>query len=332
MKHILVITRDPLVHFRQMPGGTGLTPDGRYQFHLNTMEGDPDYVVVMGKGLREPRTFSLPPQHTVLVTGEPYAILAYARGYCRQFGLVASCQPQLRGSNVVYTPALLPWFVGATFEPDGTNRFPMTYDDVARAQPEKTRAISVIASNKAFSPGHVDRIRFIRRLRDRYGDRIDIYGRGHNSFADKWDVLAPYRYHIVIENSTSDYYWTEKLADCYLAGTYPLYHGCRNIADYFPRQGLTPIDIRRFDECAAIIDRTLDSHLYERSQPLLRQCKELVLDKYNLFNQLAELCDRLPHGDRRADVTLQPASRYPNLHNLWLHTVGRNLHKLRAKL
>lgn len=328
MKTILIITRDPVVSFRQLPGGQGVTSDGRYRFVVNDYDAEADFVVVSGKGLRQPRRFHVAPRHTVLLTGEPYGILAYPRGYCRQFGLVCSCQPGLTGANVVHTPAILPWYVGVGFNADGTVRFTKRYEDIARARPRKTRLVSVISSTKAFSRGHVDRLRFIRRLRERYGDRIDIYGRGFRDFDDKWDVLAPYKYHIVIENSSSDYYFTEKLFDCYLAGTYPIYYGCRNIADYYPAGALTPIDIRRFDVAAATIDRVLDSSAFEDGQGLLAACKELSLDRYNMFNEIGRACDRIGGDAPKEEVLLRPASHYPNGHNLWLHTLGRNYYKL----
>lgn len=328
MKTILIITRDPVISFRQMANHKGITDDGKYRFVINDYNAEADFVVVSGKGLRQPHTFSVAPSNTILLTGEPRGILAYPKGYCRQFGVVCSCQPGIKGENVIYTPAILPWYVGVDFNNDGTVRFTKSYEDIANAKPEKTKLISVISSNKAFSQGHVDRLRFIRRLRDRYGDRIDIYGRGYHGFADKWNVLAPYKYHIVIENSTSDYYFTEKLFDCYLAGTYPLYHGCRNITDYYPADAMTRIDIRDFDSTAATIDRILEGHEYEDKQNLLQKCKSLSLDKYNMFNEIAAVCDKIDADKAKEEVTLMPASHYFSLHNMMLYTVGRNYYKL----
>lgn len=332
MQTILIITRDPVIDFRQMPTGNGITSDGRYRFIINDYNAEADFVVVSGKGLRQPHTFHVSPKNTILLTGEPRGILAYPKGYCRQFGVVCSCQPEIKGRNVIYTPAILPWYVGVVFNNDGTVKFTKTYDDIATAVPKKTKLISVVSSNKAFSRGHVDRLRFIRRLRDRYGDSIDIYGRGYRDFADKWDVLAPYKYHIVIENSSSDYYFTEKLFDCYLAGTYPIYYGCQNISDYYPKDGMTRIDIRNFDSAAATIDNIMNGHKYETHQKELANCKELSLGHYNMFNEIADICDKIEGNDTKEDVVLYPAGHYFSLHNMMLYTVGRNYYKLISKL
>ena len=72
------------------------------------------------------------------------------------------------------------------------------------------------------------------RLREHFGDRLDVFGRGINDFADKEEALAPYRYHISLENSSDKDYWTEKISDPLLTLTYPIYHGCENLEDYLP--------------------------------------------------------------------------------------------------
>lgn len=332
MKKVLIITRDPLMDFRQLPHGKNLSIDNRYAFYINAMDENPDFVVVMGKGLREERDFPVPRERTILITGEPYSILAYPKGYCQQYGLVCSCQPEIKGENVIYTPAILPWFVGVTFGNNGTHQFSLDYECIRDAQSKKTKLISVISSTKALSKGHVDRLRFIKKLQERYGDKVDIFGHGFHDFSDKWDVLAPYQYHIVIENSTSDYYWTEKIADCFLAGTYPFYHGCTNITDYFPKETITPIDIRNFDQTMERIEQGIHNHLYEQRVEALQKAKMLVLDQYNVFTQIVKVCEHLERDNTKGQTILRPASRFPNIHNLWLHTVGRNYYKLMSKV
>lgn len=331
MKTILIITRNKAVDFRQMPHNSNTTADGKYRFVINDYAADADFVVVISKGLRHPHSFHVASANTILTTEEPHQILAYARGYRRQFGLVCSCQPEIKGRNVIHGPAILPWYVGVDFKADGSVAFTKNYDDIAASHPEKTKLISVITSGKAFSQGHVDRLRFVRRLHERYGNQVDIYGHGFLSFKDKWEALAPYKYHIVIENSTADYYFTEKLADCYLAGAFPIYHGCRNVADYFPSGAMETIDIRDFDAAASTIDRVIASQRYEESRQLLEHCKELSLNRYNLFNEIAAACDRLDGDAKKEDVELLPASRFQSLHNLWLYTVGRNYYKFIAR-
>ena len=211
---------------RQTPGHNLRSQDGRYMFCLDDSLEEADFWVVQGKGVREVQTCRVAPENTILLTTEPRSVLVYPQRYIDQFGLVISCQQQMRHRNVRYGPAILPWFVGYKPAPPSAGvpyTFSQDYDSLSKTGAgEKTRLLSVITSNKAFTRGHLDRIRFVEKLKAHFGDRIDIYGRGFRSFDDKWDVLRPYRYHVAIENSSEPYYWTEKISDCYLAGTFPI--------------------------------------------------------------------------------------------------------------
>ena len=57
---------------------------------------------------------------------------------------------------------------------------------------------------------------------------------------------------IVIENSKEDYYFTEKLTDCLLSGTIPIYWGCPSIGDFFNIKGMIIFDT--LDELKEILN------------------------------------------------------------------------------
>ena len=335
MKKILLISLDPWLTFRQLRNENGITDDGEFQFFINDMDCHPDFVVVKGKGLNGMTTLPVPKDRTILLTGEPYDVLEYPRGYCSQFGTVLACNDRIhadKGTRVIYTPAMLSWFVGAAMDGSGHYRFTMNNEDLRRSHPEKTKLISVITSRKAFTQGHVDRLRFIDKLVAHYGDQVDVFGHGFSDFSDKWEVLAPYRYHIVIENSCTDYYWTEKLADCFLAECFPLYHGCTNVNDYFPRESYEPIDIRNFEETVAIIDRTIAQDRFTTAQADIAEAKRRVLEEYNIFNYVADICRQLPADNSVGSTTVCPASKFFSAHNLYLYTIQRNYYKLKNRL
>lgn len=335
MKRILIISRDPALDFRQLKDHSGISLDGEFQFFINDFNCQPDYVVVNGKGLREPHEFQVPKQQTVLLTNEPHSVLEYPRGYYRQFGSVCSCQEQIKRTDdcqVHYTQAAIPWYVGVVFNADNTCRFTMNYEQIEQAQPKKEKLISIITSNKAFSAGHVDRLRFVRKLTDRYGQMVDVFGHGFKNFDDKWDVLAPYRYHIVIENSRSTHYWSEKLTDCYLAETFPLYHGSPNIGRFFPEEAFTPIDINQPEEAFAAICQAIEQKRYEQSREVLAECKQLVMQKYNMFTLIADVCRNIQPTDNGDSTLILPASKFFSIHNWYLYTFGRTFYKMKARL
>lgn len=315
------------IYDRQTPGRSMTSRDGRYRFYIGEDCPEPDFWVVQGKGVRSPQTCRVSPKNTVFLATEPASVLVYPQKYLRQFGMVCTCQEPTHHPSVVYGPAVLPWFVGFSEDADGTCRTRFDYDQLAAmGRPEKTKLLSVITSNKAFTQGHLDRIEFVSRLKQHYGDKIDVFGRGFRTFDDKWDVLAPYRYHIAIENSSQRYYWTEKLSDCYLAGTFPLYYGCTNVADYFPDGSFATIDLNDFDKTVSIIDRLLQQTPPEAP---LREARRLVLDRYNLFETIASLCDRLDASEPKQDVTISPCRSADDWHNLYNYTVARNFFKMK---
>ena len=320
------------IYARQTRHGLLESLDHKYKFFVNEEVDDPDFVVVQGKGLRSEQTFHVAPQNTIMLTTEPRSVLVYPQKYLRQFGMVCTCQHPTKHPNVDYRYAILPWFVGFKENVDGCVST-IDYDQLKQsALPRKTKLLSVITSNKAFTKGHIDRIRFVERLKEHFGGSVDIFGRGFADFEDKWDVLAPYQYHIAIENSSQDYYWTEKISDCFLAGAYPFYHGCTNIDDYFPKGSLTRIDISQPDKAIDIIQGVVSRGLDEHNRQALLEAKRLVLDEYNMFEVVARLCDRLDPGAARQQVTLMPCHSGSDWRNLWNYTVKHNYYKMKMRL
>lgn len=319
---------------RQMPNHRMTSQDGRYEFYLGDTLEEADFWVVQGKGIREVQTCKVAPENTILLTTEPRSVLVYPQRYINQFGLLVTCQEQTCHPNIFLGPAILPWFVGFNEHPDGTCSYSLDYDKLIQPSnpQDKTKLLSVITSNKAFTRGHFDRIKFVEKLKEHYGDRIDVYGRGFHSFDDKWDVLRPYKYHIAIENSSQRYYWTEKISDCFLAETFPFYHGCTNLSDYFPRDSYVPIDIHEPERAIDTIDSVIGSSRFESSVAVLSQCKQLVLGKYNMFEFIARLCDKMDPTAPKQQVTIEPCRSGKEWHNLINYTIKRNYYELRTQL
>ena len=114
----------------------------------------------------------------------------------------------------------------------------------------KTKNISIIASNKAMTDGHQKRHTVIETFKD----KIDVYGRGWNPVEHKVDALAPYRFSIVIENCSRDGWFTEKLIDCFATGTIPIYWGAPDIGDYFNTTGI--LKFNTINELTNILENT----------------------------------------------------------------------------
>jgi hypothetical protein len=94
--------------------------------------------------------------------------------------------------------------------------------------------ISMIASSKNFTEGHKHR----HDVAKNFKDDLDLMGRGYKEIADKSEGLKDYRYSVAIENCKIDGYFTEKLIDCFLQGTIPIYWGDPSVGDIFDLAGM----------------------------------------------------------------------------------------------
>jgi len=101
----------------------------------------------------------------------------------------------------------------------------------------KNKLTSIIASPKTQTNGHKLRHDSIKFIRDN-GFDVDVYGRGYNPVDYKLDSLKEYAFSITIENSQINNYFTEKLMDCFMVGTVPIYWGCKGIGKYFNTDGM----------------------------------------------------------------------------------------------
>ena len=99
---------------------------------------------------------------------------------------------------------------------------------------EKSKMISMIASNKRMCEGHIKRLEWV----DRIGDQVDLYGRGFNEIALKEEGLCDYMFSVAIENGEYETYFTEKILDCFATGTIPVYMGAPDIGDHFNMDGI----------------------------------------------------------------------------------------------
>eukprot|EP00294_Goniomonas_avonlea_P001463 CAMPEP_0114542984 /NCGR_PEP_ID=MMETSP0114-20121206/2118_1 /TAXON_ID=31324 /ORGANISM="Goniomonas sp, Strain m" /LENGTH=306 /DNA_ID=CAMNT_0001727301 /DNA_START=97 /DNA_END=1014 /DNA_ORIENTATION=+ len=131
----------------------------------------------------------------------------------------------------------------------------------------KNKMLSTIASPKAKTQGHQMRHQGIRLIRQ-LGTEIDAYGQGYTRLADKRLALQTYRYSLTIENVRTDYYFTEKLLDCFAMGVIPIYWGALRVGELFDLDGL--ITINSLDDLRAVLP-TLSQEDYLRRLPAVQR-------------------------------------------------------------
>ena len=67
---------------------------------------------------------------------------------------------------------------------------------------------------------------------------IDLYGNGYKAIINKEEGLKDYCFSFAIENSVEPGYFTEKILDCFLTGTIPIYYGDPSIQETFDNRGI----------------------------------------------------------------------------------------------
>jgi len=99
--------------------------------------------------------------------------------------------------------------------------------------PTKTKLCSMIASAKRMTPGH----NFRQDVIAKFSNRVDHFGTGFKRIALKEEGLRDYYFSIVMENSRADYYFSEKIIDCFATQTIPIYWGS-NVSKFFDMSGI----------------------------------------------------------------------------------------------
>ena len=233
----------------------------------------------------------------------------YYDSFFSQFHKIYSCYP-LFGQNVESSIPFLPWMINSNH---GTI-YKKNEKDVnffRNLTVNKYKNISIICSKQQWQPGHQLRYNFAKKLKEYFGDKLDWYGNGINPINQKWGGIAPYKYHIVLENRSDDNFITEKIYDSFLGGAFPIYWGAPNLNEYFSSKAFERINILDFLGSVKKIEKIIESDLFENRLKELNIAKELVLNKYNLFNRISEIIENeIYFNGKKKNISLKSSSYF----------------------
>lgn len=291
------------------------------EFHINDDDFcEADFWVICYQYLPGGKeTCRVAPDNTIFVTWEPDSVWHFTRGFLKQFGSVISCQRHLHHKNIVKDQPGLGWHIGMKNN-GGFYEYNKDYDFFTTSNPTKTKLMSVISSSKTFTSGHKDRLDFVHKLKEHFGDRIDVFGRGIRDFDDKWDVIAPYKYHVCIENCSQPYYFSEKLSDAYLGNSFPFYYGCTNIDEFFSKDSFRIIDIHNPAQAIQTIEDAIVEDLAVKNKPAVDEAKMKVLNDYNFFELICKYVLKLNKDIPKENVVIKDVTHFD---------FGRKLYKLK---
>jgi hypothetical protein len=91
-----------------------------------------------------------------------------------------------------------------------------------------------------------------------YGDRYNI----EEARKGKEEVFSDSMFGVAIENTSHNGYFTEKILDCFLLKTIPLYWGCSNIDNFFEQDGIITFD--NVDDLIVKVNKLNESYYNNR--------------------------------------------------------------------
>ena len=120
----------------------------------------------------------------------------------------------------------------------------------------------------------------MREFAEELKDKVDAFGSVQLTLYNKmikherkFESLKDYAFSIAIENLDSnidDYYFSEKITDCFITGTVPIYYGCPNIGKFFNTDSI--LIFNTAEELHNILDN-LSMELYD-------SMKDAIYDNY----------------------------------------------------
>lgn len=156
-----------------------------------------------------------------------------------------------------------------------------TYDELVDLPYQKTKKISVVSSNK-----WKHRVEFLKKIEG--NNDIHFFGKRYQPMTYKDNGILPYEYSVAIENSSMDNYFSEKINDCFLLWSKPIYWGCPNISEYFPEGSYELLDLSNPEQ----IKEYFDKPITEKDIELLSEARNLVLNKYNIWEVIYKIINK----------------------------------------
>ena len=276
--------------FRQTPDGKGIWEGVQFTTDINSRY---DYVLSLDSSAKSIRLHACKENIWKVNQEPPNEFFKLLHKGDKNFYRVFTTDPKLKGERYQKSQPAIPWFIEKSY--DYLKNSPI---------PEKKFGISCIFSLKSSFIGHKTRLQLIHKLKNilpidlistfdyyfRQNPEIDFRKFESERFKlgftkvvkNKWDALSSYRFSLIIENFSGPDYWSEKLSDCLLSWTIPIYYGCTNLDKYFPQGSYIYLDSGN-NYSAENIKKLLSEDYWQKNLPALKKARNLILNKYQFF-------------------------------------------------
>lgn len=251
-----------------------------------TLEENFDYLVIIN-GAQTITTH--PRDKTIGIMMEPYWATFFRKDLEYLCKYIVYHVNFTNNSQYIYYPGTLP----PHFDYNTGNNL----DFYINNTPIKTKKCSIITSFATHQPSNSSiyhkRVEFVKKILQTDLD-IDIYGnnweqsglldsRIKGTLDNKKDGLLPYEFSIAIENCIESDYFTEKITDCILTDTTPIYYGCPKMDRFFSNI----YQLNSIDNVNQLTNILTTSRLDQTAN------KHLMATKFNLYTAIDKLITKL---------------------------------------
>lgn len=262
---------------------------GDFTFTEDTVE-ECDYLVILEYPKKD-FSIKVNKNNIIHICLEPANEVSKYRQYANKNVKLIFNQLDIKKNNILSHGAL-PWHIDKDFD---------FLQNLKVESLQKENKIVWVTSNQRTSKGHNKRMDFLDRIKPL--PFVHLYGRGINPIDDKWEVLNTAKYAIAYENFQSDYNWTEKITDCLLSYTMPLYFGCNRIEEFFPKGSFIQIDPND-KHIDLFLKEIVNSNKWEENLDAISKARDLILNEYQLFPFLVNQIKTL--GLEKSDAVNAP--------------------------
>lgn len=166
----------------------------------------------------------------------------------------------------------------------------------------RTKLICSVTSGLTGIPGHQKRRLFLEHF-SAACPGFDLFGKFSELSAaipayrgqciSKWKTVSQYKYSLVIENATDDYYISEKIFDALICGSMPIYHGSDKIFEVLPKEwfyylpSLDPAEIAK-------INAFIATDAYKAVSGNRAEICKTIYEKFSFYSALEKLLAHEP--------------------------------------
>ena len=182
-------------------------------------------------------------------------------------------------NNALLLPFGHTWFKPDQYEKDKTKKFEVTHlrGNLLKTYGQSLRHELLNRQNEIIVP---------KNFYDVYGDRHNI----EDARLGKEKLFGNSMFGVAIENTQHNGYFTEKILDCFLQKTIPIYWGCSDITDVFNPEGI--IIFTSVDDAIRKMNK-LNEEYYWSKQVIIdenyQKSLQFVDYEQNIINKMIEI-------------------------------------------